>query len=77
MFSVSTEKRRRNFINGSRNGELASIRRMASVWRIMWHRDSIYTAEAVWDWWKNVRIVTIFCSSSDFFVTSVTAAGKN
>lgn len=37
----------------------------------------MYTAEAVWDWWKNVRIVTIFCSSSDFFVTSVTAAGKN
>jgi len=66
---VSCGKRKRNLINGSRNGELASTSRLFSVCSTRRHNTSINFGIAAGIWWKMPMIVAIFCSFSPFFDT--------
>lgn len=66
---ISCGKRRRNFISGSRNGELASTSRLFSVCRTNRHNMSMNLGVAAGIWWKMPMMVAIFCSFSPFFDT--------
>jgi hypothetical protein len=66
---VSCGKRKRNLINGSRNGELASTNRLFSVCSTRRHSTSINFGVAAGIWWNIPMMVAIFCSFSPFFDT--------